>query len=160
VEYAYGHTKPSRTISGQGLYEAFGLAVDKNDNLYIADPAAAGIFELKHGTAKVINLGLQGIYSPYGVAVDQTTGYLWGADGGSNGIDVYKPGTKTPIHEIHGGGFPYAISIQNDGKQDGPVVVADIHLNVVYAFRARTYGTYAIETNGIEEPSGVLVQMP
>jgi hypothetical protein len=40
------------------------------------------------------------------------------------------------------------------------VVVADIHLNVVYAFRARTYDTYAIETNGIEEPSGVLVTMP
>ncbi len=160
VEYAHSHTKPFRTISGQGLYEPFGLAVDKSNNLYIADPSVAAVFEIKHGTTKVSNLGLRGIYGAYGVAVDQKTGYLWVTDGGSNEVDIFKPGTKTPIHQIRGGGFPYAISIQNNGKQDGPVVVSDNHLNIVYAFRARTYVSYAIETNGIELPTGLLVTKP
>jgi hypothetical protein len=47
TEYERGKTVPSKTITGGGLTDPFGLALDGQENLYIADYGADTIFEVK-----------------------------------------------------------------------------------------------------------------
>ncbi|MEO6835165.1 MAG: hypothetical protein ABI231_04575 [Candidatus Tumulicola sp.] len=40
---------PSKTITGGGMFQPSGLALDKNGNLFIADFGATQVFEVKRG---------------------------------------------------------------------------------------------------------------
>jgi serine/threonine-protein kinase len=157
VEYAHGTTTPSQTITGQGLKNPFALALDKSDNLYIADFGADQVFEIKYGSTTVTALDLKDLTEPLGVAIDQKTGYMWVTDGRGNKINVYELGNASPVEEIPGNGFPYAVSIQNKGKPHGTVVTSDADTNAVYAFKSGQYTPYATLTDGDPDPDSLLI---
>ncbi len=161
TEYAFGTTTPSKTITGGGMEDPFGLAVDKSGNVYIADFGASAVFEFPAGGSSVTNLNLQDLGEPIGLAIDQKTGYLWETGGSGNVINIYQIGGSTsPIETITGNGYPYAISLQNKHKPKGEVVESDIETDSVYAFMPGSYTPYATLTNGIELPTGLLVAKP
>ncbi|MGC2405322.1 MAG: hypothetical protein WA431_02840 [Candidatus Cybelea sp.] len=161
TEYASGSSKPKLTITGEGLTNPFGLAVDKNGNLYIADSGAGAVFELPAGSSSITNLNLSGLGEPVGLAFDPKTGYLWETGGADNIINVYDLSKgSSPIETIAGNDFPYAISDQNEWKPKGEVVTSDIETHDVYAFKPGKYAPYAVLSNGVELPTGLLITKP
>jgi hypothetical protein len=170
--YPAGSSSPSETITGGGLTDPFGLALDSSGNLYIADFGAHAVFELPFGATSVTNLNLTGITEPLGVAVNQADGYLWETDGEGNVINVYHLGSTTPFKTIAGNGFPYAISLQNDGRSrrrrdailhsgpKGEVVESDNSTKEVYAYKPGRYSSYTTLNDGVENPTGMLVTTP
>ncbi|HXB82854.1 MAG TPA: hypothetical protein VNU22_05840 [Candidatus Acidoferrum sp.] len=160
-EYPVGATSPSKVITGGGLDEPFGLALDSSGNLYISDFGASAVFELPAGGSSVTNLGLQGLDEPLGLAIDLKSGTLWENGGSGNVINVYQLGGSTsPIKTITGNGFPYALALENKGKPKGEVVESDIDTHAVYAFAPGSYTSYATLTNGVEQPTGLLITRP
>jgi hypothetical protein len=159
-EYPYGSTSPSQVITGQGLTDPFGLALDKNDNLYVADFGAHQVFEIPYGTTTVTALDLQDLVEPLGVAIDEQTDDLWVTDGQGNKTNVYKLGQTSPIQTISGNGFPYAASAQNAHRPLGTVVTSDITADAVYAFKSGSYTPYATLTNGVGNPTSLLIAKP
>jgi DNA-binding beta-propeller fold protein YncE len=158
--YPFGKKSPSETISSSKFRSLGQIAIDGSGNLYIADFEAVRVFEVKAGSKKVTQLNLADLTEPIGVAVDRKTGYLWVTNGKGATINVYKFGSANPIETISGKPvvYPYAISIQNKGKPAGTVVVTDAGL--LYAFKSGKYTPYATLTNGIENPTGVLIAIP
>jgi|HubBroStandDraft_6_1064221.scaffolds.fasta_scaffold87901_2 hypothetical protein len=160
-EYPAGATSPSKVITGGGLVDPFGLALDSSGNLYISDFGASAVFELPAGGSSVTNLNLQDLDEPLGLAIDLKSGYLWENGGSGNVVNVYQLGGSTsPIETIAGNGFPYALALQNKGKPNGEVVESDIDSHAVYAFKPGSYTPYATLTNGIEQPTGLLITKP
>ncbi|HEX3368570.1 MAG TPA: hypothetical protein VHS56_03260, partial [Candidatus Cybelea sp.] len=159
-EFAYGGTSPIQTITGQGLTDPLGLAVDKDDNLYIADFGASQVFEVKYGTTTVTPLNLQDLQEPLGVTVDENDGLMWVADGSGDKIDVYQLGNSTPIEQISGNGFPYAVAAENKGKPLDTVVTSDLDTHAVYAYKPGKYTPYATLSNGIQSPGSLLIEKP
>lgn len=158
--YAYGTTTPKETITGGGMADPFGLALDSSGNLYIADFGALKVFEVKAGTTTVTDLGLTGLMEPLGVAVDQSQGLLWVTDGSGNKINVYKLGSTSPIQSIPGTGFPYAIGLQLRGEPEREVVSSDINHAEFFAYKPGQYTSYATVTNGVKQPTGLLITHP
>jgi sugar lactone lactonase YvrE len=160
-EYPAGATSPSKVVTGGGLTDPAGIALDGSGNLYIADFGATAVFELPAGGSSVTNLGLQDLGEPIAVAVDVKTGDLWETGGSGDAINVYQLRSSTsPIKTITGDGFPYAIGSENKGKPKGEIVESDIDTHAVYAFAPGSYTPYATLTNGIEQPTGLLITRP
>ena len=158
TEYAPGTSTPSETITGGGMEDPFGLALDKSGNLYIADFGADAVFELPAGGSSVTNLNLQDLGEPIGLAIDKRTGTLWESGGEDNITNVYQLGGSTsPIETFGGNGDPYAVSLQEKGKPQGEVVESDASADAVYAYAPGSYTPYATLTNGIELPTGLLI---
>lgn len=164
-EYKKGATSPFQSVTGQGLTDPFGVALDRAGNLYIADFGASGVFEVPYGTTTATNLGLTGCGEPIGVAVDEKNNYLWVTCGSGNTINVYKLGTTSPFETIPGNDYPYAISVENrrgtaKGEPTGTVVESDIETAEVYAYAPGQYTSYATLNNGVELPTGLLIEKP
>lgn len=161
TEYPAGSTTPSKTITGGGMDDPFGMAVDTSGNLYIADFGADAVFELPAGGSSVTNLGLSGLGEPIGLAFDHSSGYLWETGGGDNVVNVYDLATGTsPIESFKGSDNPYAISAQNSGKPKGEVVISDTDTHDVYAYKPGQYTPYATLSDGVELPTGLLIREP
>lgn len=158
--YGRHRMKPERVVVGSPLVNPAGLALDKNDNLFIADYGARQVFELPANSSTVTPLNLQGLREPFGLGMDQSNGYLWVTDRMGDAIDVYAPGQTQPVARIAGSGLPYAIDVQNRGKPKHQVAASDLATNAVYAYDPNTYALDAVLTNGIERPTGVLVTEP
>lgn len=159
-EYANGSASPTKTIRGGGMQSPFGLSVDKEGNVYIADDYAFDVFELPAGGSSVTNLGLTDLREPLGTAVDQKRGMLWVTNGFGKNTEVYKIGGSTnPVQTITGD-WPYSISIENQGKPLGEVVEGDLSAGTVYAFKPGKYAAYANLTNGVGWATGLLITQP
>jgi hypothetical protein len=158
TEYAYGTDTPSQTITGGGMIDPFGLALDKAGNLYIADFGADQVFELTAGSTTVKALDLADLEEPLGVAIDQRTGYLWVTDNEGKKVNVYPPGSTSPIESITGFDDPYAISIQHQGPEK--TVISDLSAKAVYAYEPNQYKAYATLTTDISFPTGLLIAKP
>jgi serine/threonine-protein kinase len=160
AEYSYGSTSPSRTITGQGLGDPLGLAIAHNGGLYIADYDAAQVFLIPFGTSNVVPLNLQGVSKPLAVAVEPKTGDLWVGDGASGNVEIYRPGSVVPTKTVTGLMYPYAISIEQNGRQRGTAVVGDIDQDAIWAYRPGRHKPYAEVTNGVSFPEGLLLTTP
>ncbi|MFY9739773.1 MAG: hypothetical protein WAK11_12070 [Candidatus Cybelea sp.] len=156
-EYANGSTSPTKTVTG--MSEPFGISLDSSGNLYIPDFGCECVWELPAGGSSVTNLGLQDLTEPLQSAVDQKTGYLWVTDGSGDRVQVYKLGSTTPVETIAGQGFPYSVSVQNQGKPVGEAVYGDEGNDDVYAFKPNSYTPFATVTDA-GEPTGSLLSKP
>jgi DNA-binding beta-propeller fold protein YncE len=117
------------------------------------------VFELSAGGSSVTNLNLSKLWRPYGLAIDPKTGYLWEADLNS-GVNIYNLASGTsPVQNIPGTGYS-AISIQHEGKPPGEVVISSVYTSEVYAFKPGQYTAYATLSNGVEDPTGLLITKP
>lgn len=156
--YSKGSSTPSETITGGGLTDPFGLALDDNGNLYIADFGIDAVLELPAGGSSVTNLNLQNAGEPIGLAYDFKHGYLWETNGSGDTVNVYNLASSTsPFETIQGADYPYAISLQKGGHYKREVVTSDVDTHDVYAYRRDHYSSYATLTNGVELPTGLLV---
>jgi hypothetical protein len=156
-EYANGSTSPTKTVTG--MDEPFGISLDSSGNLYIPDFGCSCVWELPAGGSSVTNLGLQDLTEPLQSSVDQKTGYLWVTDGSGNRVQVYKLGSTTPVETIAGQGFPYSVSVQNEGKPVGETVYGDEGNSDVYVFKPNEYTSFATVTDA-GEPTGSLLAKP
>jgi sugar lactone lactonase YvrE len=153
TEYPFGGKSPSKVISGHHLYASFGLALDSKGNLYVAQPTLDQVLLIPRGTSNVIPLNLQDLTEPLGVAFDPK-GNLWVTDGAGDRVNIYPPGSLTPSHSLSGFGFPYAISIDREGE----AAITDLGSNrAVFLYRPGQYTPYALLTNGVNTPTGVLL---
>ena len=158
--YGRGKTKPSKIISGSPMVNPCGLTVDQDGNLFIADYGAGQVFELAVGASGVTALNLQDLAQPLGVGIDRESRDLWVTDGAGDKINVYKPGQTNPTATIAGHGSPYAIGVQNEGKPRQGVVVSDLLTEAVYLYDPKRYTLEATLTNGIDRPTGLLIENP
>jgi DNA-binding beta-propeller fold protein YncE len=99
----YAFSYPGGKLLGTltGFQEPAGLCVDKAGNVWIADAAAAEIFEYAHGGTTPIATLQESGQEPLGCAIDPTTGNLAvsnmaTATGGSGSVAVYTNASGTP----------------------------------------------------------------
>lgn len=100
-EYKNGSTTPSTTLY---VPEAFGLALDSKNNLYVGwSPSPSGgpghVMKFKTGSTTGHDLGITVKYSG-GLAVDEHDDLLVG-DQGNNVIDIFKRGARKPFRSIN-----------------------------------------------------------
>lgn len=155
TEYALGSTSPFETFSGGGMKSPSDLTVDTKSNLYIADPEAGKVFKVKSGYFTIERLNLKDLVQPYGVAIDDKTGFLWVTDIKQNVVNVYDLAkSTTPIETISGYGNPQAIDVL------GKIAVADLNTDAVYLYKPKQQTPYATLTKGFTLPGGVLLTQP
>jgi hypothetical protein len=159
-EYAKGSTSPTKAVTGGGMNFPFGLSLDKRGNLYIADYSVPAVFELTAGGSSVTNLGLANLTTPIQVAVDWKLEHLWVADASGYRVSIYQLGSSPNPIETIGAGYPFSVSIQNEGKLEGTAVYGDSGANSIYAFTEGSYTPYASLNNGIDQPTGLLIGKP
>ena len=103
VEYPPGSTTPSRVLQTPGN-EADGMDFDPQGNLYVAyrnssSYGVGSIEEFAAGSSQGRSLGMT-LNQPQGVIVDKNDNILAVETGGTNRIDVFPPGAKTPSLEL------------------------------------------------------------
>jgi serine/threonine-protein kinase len=153
-----GATSPSAQIGNFGL--AIGLAVDKNDDLFVCDAHDDDVYEIKSGTSKAVNLGLSGLEDPTGAAVDPA-GDLYVSDEavGHFAVNAFHPGKASPFLTITSGlDGPYDLAF--DAKSTLFVGNSEIDPgNVTEYAKGKTTPSTSF-TNGIENPAGLAVYPP
>jgi len=104
VEYPPGSTTASQVLQTPGN-EADGMDFDPQGNLYVAyrnssSYGVGSIEEFAAGSSQGRSLGMA-LNQPQGVIVDNNNNILAVETGGTNRIDVFPPGDKTPSLELH-----------------------------------------------------------
>ena len=101
VEYLAGSTNVHQVLQTAGV-EADGMALDKQDNLYVAYRAGTGqgsIEEFAPGSTQGQIIGMT-LDQPQGVIVDSSGNVVATETGSTNRIDVFPPGSKTASLEV------------------------------------------------------------
>jgi DNA-binding beta-propeller fold protein YncE len=144
VEYPLGASKPSRTINTKGVVGYGYVAVDHNDNLYVAN--GSDVYEIPKGTSTVKPLHLGGLVSPAGIAFDAHDLMYISNPGG---IYVYRLGKRNPIRVILTSYYPGGLCFDPSGL----MYVADDNEDTVYIFKPHdspfgsiTQGLYGVES--------------
>jgi sugar lactone lactonase YvrE len=142
---------PTATISGldTGLSSPEGIALDSNLNIYVADESASSVYvypPLASSTGlpnetpiDTISGSDTGLISPYGIALDSTTGKIYVADALATSVFVYPALGKSvglpdeiPLVTITGSktglSYPQGIALDSSGK----IYVADTSSVFVY----------------------------
>jgi DNA-binding beta-propeller fold protein YncE len=158
LEFPKGSSSPSAQVNGLGL--PIGLAIDKDDNLYIGDAHTNDVYEVPKGTTTATNLGLSGLSDPTGVAISPADDlYVSNENPGSFAVHGYHLGQTTPFETITSGlDGPYALGfgekgtlfVGNGERQPGNVT----------AYKKNHTTPYETITNDIENPVGIGVYPP
>ena len=142
---------PTATITGSntGLSSPEGIALDSNLNIYVADESASSVYvypPLASSTGlpnetpiDTISGSDTGLISPYGIALDSTTGKIYVADALATSVFVYPALGKSvglpdevPLVTITGSktglSYPQGIALDSSGK----IYVADTSSVFVY----------------------------
>ncbi len=154
----------------QGVTGAVGVAVDKNNMLYVVNVAAGrllhrtppSVTEYARGANSPtfqIRPGFAGLNDPTGVAVDGS-GNVYVADnsGANASVDVYGPGNQTTaIRTLSDPRLGLAASIVADNG--GNVYVSDVTNKDLAYFPAGSTSASAIITDGsfAVEPAGMMI---
>jgi DNA-binding beta-propeller fold protein YncE len=102
VEYLAGSTHVFQVLQTPGT-EADGVALDKHENLYVAyrnnSSGQGSIEEFAPGSTQGQVLGMT-LDEPQGVTVVPSGNIIATETGGTNRVDVFRPGSKTPSLEV------------------------------------------------------------
>ncbi len=153
LEFPKGATTPSVTVNGFGL--PIGLALDKADNLYVADAEFGDnhVWEVPKGTTTMNDLGLSALDQSVGLAINGANN-LYVVNNESQLVNAYHLGQTTPFvtiaNDLKG---PYSIAFTSKGTlfvgNGGgfPGTVAGYHKGKTTAFENFS--------NGIGNPAGL-----
>jgi DNA-binding beta-propeller fold protein YncE len=137
TEFAKGSLTPSLHFQPPfGM--AFAVALDAQNNLYVACTTANTIFEFAPGSTQGTNLGLLLGGEPHGMAFDASGNLLVAvskAPGSGSVVDVFPPGSTTPSKQITGPFQPFMIDFDKTRRH---LYVADFgsgnHDGAVFEF--------------------------
>ena len=159
--------------------QSMSLKFDGQDNLYVGENNRSRILVYLHpftalgptptpqtenccqGTA--LPTPIMGMNSPYGMAVNYSTGYLYVTDTGNKLLRVYNASTGAQVASFGSwtaSGSPQAFSGPNDVAYDknGNIYVADYNRGEVDVFNGSTYAYLtAVGTGAVGSPRGVMV---
>ncbi len=148
----YVSVTPLLTPVSSGLKAPTAVAVDSQDNAYIADSGDNAIKEWDAQTGKVITLVSSGLDDPEGVAVDGV-GNVYIADTGDNAVKEWNAQTgqvTTLVSSILTD--PTAVAVDSAGN----VYIADSGYNAIVEWNAAT-GQVTLVASGLNDPEGVAV---
>jgi sugar lactone lactonase YvrE len=158
LEFPKGSTKPNVQVNGFGL--PIGLAVDKNDNLYVADATGDVVWKVAKGSNSATKLDLPGLADPTGVAINPADDlYVSNEDPGQEGGDKifgFVLGKSQPFVTITADlDGPYTLGFENDGT----LFVGNGSMNPGYitAYKKMKIMPFEKFTNGLGNPVGVAV---
>jgi|SRR5579884_508778 len=173
---ANGNAKPIRKICGSntGLIncDTFGLAIDRNNNIYVSkhtfgSPPFDKIYEFRAGASGNVapirrlvgsSTGLDGTF---GIAVD-AAGRLYAANGYSGTITIYAAGASgntAPIRTLHSYFSPSGIALDASDN----IYVVDVGQapgdGALLVFKRNTNGSYSESgfVGQLNDPDGVAV---
>ena len=148
------------TTLGGGFYNAWGVAVDENGNIFVADTENSAVKEMPPGCASascVTTLG-GGFSWPYGVAVDGD-GNVYVADGKNNAVKEMAAGcTSASCVTTLGGGFNGPEGVAVDAR--GNIYVSDTGNNAVKEMHRDCDSTACVTTlaDSVSDPVGISVE--
>lgn len=125
TEYPAGSILPSqhfRPPSGN----AIAVALDAQNNLYVACTTANAVFEFQPDSTQGTNLGLVLGGEPHGMAIDRHGNLLVAVSAAPNSgsaVDIFAPGTTEPAAQFGGVFQPFMIDLD---KTEQHLYVADI----------------------------------
>lgn len=152
VEYVGGETVPSKTITG--IPNPFGLALDKNDNLYVAS-VSNGVYEVPKGSATPHNLGLRKAVNTGGLAFNGS-GDLFVSNifASHPNVYVYHAGKTKPFRTInYNNEQPYLISM----GQGGHLCVPHLFNGDVAIYQRGGSMPYVDITQGLIQPASAVI---
>ena len=155
VECLEDRLVPSLTTLASGLANPFGVAVDGNGNVYIADSSNNAIKEWVKTSNTVSTLVSSGLSGPQGVAVDGS-GNVYIADTGNNAIEEWVSSSNTVITLVtSSAGLFVPSGVAVDGS--GNVYIADYGNNAIKEWVASSSTLVTLVSSGLSRPSGVAV---
>lgn len=147
---------------------AFSLALDANNNLYVACTISNAIYKFAPGSTQGTNLGLVLKGEPHGMVFDNAGDLLVAdsvAPNQGSSVDVFPPGSSTPSKTIGGTFQPFMIALDAGNHH---LYVADFgsgnHDGAVYEFaypsgrmltayrKGAAQGAYGVATNPAAVP--------
>jgi sugar lactone lactonase YvrE len=173
---------PTATISGldTGLSSPEGIALDSSLNIYVADESASSVYVypplasstglLNEAPTATISGSDTGLISPYGIALDSTTGNIYVADALATSVFVYPALGKSvglpnevPLVTVTGSktGLSYPQGIALDSSSN--IYVADEGAVSVFVYSAGSKGNVAPTTTisgsntELDTPEGIVV---
>lgn len=148
---SYVQVYPIASLITSGLQGPGGLAVDQQNNVYIADTAHNAIREWVYGSRSLITLVSSGLSSPSAVAVDGQ-GNVYIADTSNNAIKEWNATTQQVSPLVQSGlNGPAGIAVDGQGN----VYFSDTGHNVVKEWFAATGAVTTLIPSGLRAPAGI-----
>lgn len=163
---------PGTTCNTESLYFPSGIVVDSYGNVYIASMSCNWVTKWKpNATNSTIIAGLNSseLYAPFGMALDESNGYLYIADRYNNRIQRYSlNGTGVAVTVAGGNGVgsnPNQLNNPTDvyfSKKNGSLYVADRSNNRIQKWtKNATYGITVLGSpNGTSGSTSFLLNRP
>jgi sugar lactone lactonase YvrE len=143
-----------QTTVASGLSFPWGVAVDGNGNIFVADYENSAVKEIPAAGGATVTLG-SGFSYPFGVAVDGN-GNVFVADSNNSAVkEILAAGGYTTVHTLGSGfGLPFGVAVDGSGN----VFVADAGSHAVKEMLAAGgYTTVHTLGSGFNAPTGVAV---
>jgi hypothetical protein len=137
-----------------GISCAFGAAVDKKGDLYVADISNSAVYVFPPGSSSPSLTITDGISGPYGVIVD-SKGNVFVSNLDTNDITAYAAGQTSPFETINFNDYGQAVGIAVDSKNN--VWVACDTSNAVFEIKAGSTGVTSTGLTGLEGPVGITI---
>ncbi len=102
VGYLAGQTSPFETIDFSSLGQPVGVAVDGNDNVWVACDSTNAVYEIPAGTSTPQNANLTGLAGPIGISFGKQDEMFVSNFSAAN-VNVYAYGSTTPSETITDG---------------------------------------------------------
>lgn len=159
----YGYKPGARkhfVVLHDGISSAASIAVDPNDNLYIAnsryrkkDPGSVAVYNTVSNSLEYVLTNAQGVHGPTNVLVG-SDGNLYVANGlgGPQSVTVYPPGQTTLIRTITSGlDQPAGLAMDSSGN----LYVSNLGANDVTVYAPKTTAVLRTITKGMGGPYGL-----
>jgi streptogramin lyase len=137
-----------------GISCAFGAAVDKKGDLYVADISASAVYVFPPGATSPSLTITDGISGPYGVIVD-SKGNVFVTNLDNNTVTAYAAGQTSPFEDISFDDYGQAVGIAVDSKNNVWVACDDV--NAVYEIKAGSTGATNAGLSGLDGPVGITI---